>query len=888
MTAYVIPDSETIMGNAQSDNEDSTAGAKRAGRKSADGQDNFVYNNDVLFKRIPSQIREDLEQSSVQKNIALERQRNENGDVLRRMGKDASNQSIKEVLKSFHSLSIGNRLKYFSSFGKSVAARNVSDSSGEPTINKDHKYLINILMESSLFSSFIADELGDIVRHFERVSFPQGTLVLQEGEPGDYFYVVKKGRLRLYSEEIYLLKELAEGDAFGELGIIIPQKPRTASAQCLTPCAIYRLHCNDFQEHLSLNTKRLLSDARKILLSIDPFSKLNSTELTGVIKKCHYEKRRKGDLLLQMGSQPKAFYIVVKGSVVITGDGMKPIRLGAGTYFGDRSFLYGEPISKDVHIGETFTTLLVLERLDFLNLPEFLFQELRKKLTKLQLDTHAVFKNLGSNGDIVKKEFKVVSFENGKKIITEGDEPKFFYIVKEGTCRVSQQRKTGKQGYSNKLRSTKNKVRLTYSSETYLGELTVNDVFGEMALLGPEGTLSKATVAAKGRVACYVLDRHNFRKYLSQGDYFQKIMNARRNDKTSVTLKKIKNCDLRIVGTLFARPLCRAHIVEHTDTRALLMQRTYIKREMERYDKTDLVRSERRLLLELHHPFIINLLKTYQDHACVHFVEEWLPGGDVLGLMSRAKNGMNRLNPSLATIYAGCILLAMGDLRLRNILCRSICPENLLIDKYGFVKISNFQFAKKLAGNTKTKTIFGTVEYMAPEQIFGMGQDCCTDLWHFGILIYEMLVGHTPFSSTGECTNKDVFARILIGFSKEQTSQVPGKAAKLLLERLLNTNPSTRLGSQSVSDVQNVSWFDQINFKKLYEKNINDTLRSVMWVPDFDPSNLTQWFSIRQDQQIFYKSELISKTKETKRQNKNANITPGQNRYEQQWWSYEF
>ena len=87
---------------------------------------------------------------------------------------------------------------------------------------------------------------------------------------------------------------------------------------------------------------------------------------------------------------------------------------------------------------------------------------------------------------------------------------------------------------------------------------------------------------------------------------------------------------------------------------------------------------------------------------------------------------------------------------------------------------------------------------------------------------------------------------------------------------------------------QGDSWFDQINFKKLYEKNINDTLRSVMWVPDFDPSNLTQWFSIRQDQQIFYKSELISKTKETKRQNKNANITPGQNRYEQQWWSYEF
>ena len=212
------------MGNTQSDNTEKAANAGRSSKQSNDGSDDFVYNNDVLFKRIPSQIRGDLDQSQVQQTNALQQQGNTNGNIFRHLGKDLSNKSIEAVLDSFHSLSIGNRLKIFASFGKSVATRRISDTSGEPTIEKDHNYLINILMESSLFSSFVRDELKNIVCHFERVSFPQGALVLREGEAGDYFYVVKKGRLRLYSEEIYILKELAEGDTFGSLALIIPSK----------------------------------------------------------------------------------------------------------------------------------------------------------------------------------------------------------------------------------------------------------------------------------------------------------------------------------------------------------------------------------------------------------------------------------------------------------------------------------------------------------------------------------------------------------------------------------------------------------------------------------------------------------------------------------------
>ena len=71
-------------------------------------------------------------------------------------------------------------------------------------------------------------------------------------------------------------------------------------------------------------------------------------------------------------------------------------------------------------------------------------------------------------------------------------------------------------------------------------------------------------------------------------------------------------------------------------------------------------------------------------------------------------------------------------------------PENCLIDSKGYTKLVDFGFAKVLKG--KTYTLCGTPEYLAPEIVLGRGHDKSVDYWAFGVLIYEMVTGYSPFA----------------------------------------------------------------------------------------------------------------------------------------------
>jgi len=81
-----------------------------------------------------------------------------------------------------------------------------------------------------------------------------------------------------------------------------------------------------------------------------------------------------------------------------------------------------------------------------------------------------------------------------------------------------------------------------------------------------------------------------------------------------------------------------------------------------------------------------------------------------------------------------------------NILYRDLKPENILIDEDGYIKLTDFGLAKKLASTSETTdTICGTPEYMAPEMLGPTEHGVAVDWWGVGILAYEMMVGYTPF-----------------------------------------------------------------------------------------------------------------------------------------------
>ncbi len=98
-----------------------------------------------------------------------------------------------------------------------------------------------------------------------------------------------------------------------------------------------------------------------------------------------------------------------------------------------------------------------------------------------------------------------------------------------------------------------------------------------------------------------------------------------------------------------------------------------------------------------------------------------------------------------ARFYTACTLAGFAHIHKQGYVYRDLKPENLLIDREGYVRICDFGFAKKLKRGQKTQTLCGTPEYLAPELVLSRGHNSAVDHWALGILIYELLCGCTPF-----------------------------------------------------------------------------------------------------------------------------------------------
>ncbi len=173
---------------------------------------------------------------------------------------------------------------------------------------------------------------------------------------------------------------------------------------------------------------------------------------------------------------------------------------------------------------------------------------------------------------------------------------------------------------------------------------------------------------------------------------------------------------------------------------------------------------EARSVSALNHPNILTIHEIGEVDSCHFMVTEFIEGET---LRQRLTRGPLKIEPALD--FGSQVASALCAAHQVGITHRDIKPENIMLREDGIVKVLDFGLAKLTERkgddseattlfHTKQGTVLGTAHYMSPEQARGLPLDARTDIFSFGVVLYEMVTGETPFA--GETTT-DVLASIL-------------------------------------------------------------------------------------------------------------------------------
>ncbi|XP_071444925.1 putative protein kinase C delta type homolog [Hetaerina americana] len=235
---------------------------------------------------------------------------------------------------------------------------------------------------------------------------------------------------------------------------------------------------------------------------------------------------------------------------------------------------------------------------------------------------------------------------------------------------------------------------------------------------------------------------------------------------------------------------------------------------------------ERKVLaLGTRHPLLCHLFCTFQTKSHLFFVMEYLNGGDLMFHIQQS----GRFSQERSRFYAAEVVSGLRFLHRKGIIYRDLKLDNVLLDYEGHVRIADFGMCKlRIYLDRTTDTFCGTPDYMAPEIIKGQLYNQSVDWWSFGVLLYEMLTGQSPFSGPDEdelsaaiCHQQPIFPRYLT------------REAKDILILLLEKDPTVRLGSQGcpAGDVVDQPFFEAIDWPRLERKELEPPFKPRMRHP---------------------------------------------------------
>jgi len=672
-----------------------------------------------------------------------------------------------------------------------------------PKTDEQKEFLKKGIKKNEIFESLTEDQIIFMQRGFTILDIAAGETVIKQGEAGDHFYIVASGTYQASLSQLQdkVVAKYGEADSFGELALLY-NAPRAATVTCTGAGKVWALERKRFR-HIMVNTNSasLASKAERFLKSVPMLSALTDSQrhtLADVMEEIYYTD---GEYVVTMGDIADALFFIKAGEVAChQGDDKGDIlRMKTGDVFGESCL---EPTAEDavrkanvVAVGPV--TVLKLTAQAFKeqlgNLQDIINQNFKRKVLEgVEIEHIKLFDQLSVDDQddfLVKLEEK--EYKSGENCITQGEENDTFFVIKSGTAKVLLNSPGG--GESRELAT-----------------LSTGKFFGERALLKSDVASATIKVAEGGHLVCYTCDRDTFTAVLGPlQDLIDKEMEKR--DAARNRPERPKFADLEIRRILGVGTFGRVKLVIHKPTNVTYALKCMRKAQVVATKQQSHVLNEKRILAMMDHPFILALVNTYQDAGELYMLEELALGGELFTLLAKRAP----LFDQPAKFYAASVASMFSYMHSLKVIYRDLKPENLLLDKDGYLKLVDFGFAKIL--QDRTWTLCGTPEYLAPEIILNKGHGFAADWWCVGILAFECLTGTTPFVSNDP----------MEGYRKIIKCRVPwpaqlSTAGRDFIDRLLCVDPSRRLGSLKggSKDVRQHNWFSGLDFKCLEEKQL--------------------------------------------------------------------
>ncbi|CAD6184833.1 unnamed protein product [Caenorhabditis auriculariae] len=300
----------------------------------------------------------------------------------------------------------------------------------------------------------------------------------------------------------------------------------------------------------------------------------------------------------------------------------------------------------------------------------------------------------------------------------------------------------------------------------------------------------------------------------------------------------------------------KVSLVRKKDTGKVYAMKSLEKADVIMKQQASHVKAERDILAEADSPWIVRLFFSFQDHRCLYFIMEYVPGGDMMQLL--INKGI--FEESLARFYIAELTCAIEYVHSVGFIHRDIKPDNILIDKNGHIKLTDFGLCTGLRWTHDRRyygtenehqradsfslpaeiaateesikvlnirhqkkrncahSVVGTGNYMAPEVISRTGHTQLCDWWSAGVILYEMVFGRPPFMSMRddprETQDKILNWRIYLDVSASAGGgRLSADCISIIKEFICDA--SNRLGSKGASQIKKHQWFKDINFATL-------------------------------------------------------------------------